>query len=158
MIKPITRKQAEKPPFKLSLLQKILLVLGLIILMFTSLPMVVILLIGLLPSLTIMLVDSKNTNKLIIVGCCNIAGMFICLTSILNQYNLNQQIYILSNIFNIVIMLGAAAFGMILYFELPNIFSVIFKNSAHRRLRSIDNKLDKIAEDWGRDIINELNK
>ena len=55
-------------------------------------------------------------------------------------------------------MLGAAAFGMILYFELPNIFSVIFKNSAHRRLRSIDNKLDKIAEDWGRDIINELNK
>lgn len=158
MIKPLPRKEPKKPAFKFNLLQKILILLVLVILALTALPVVVILLIGMLPTLTVLLTDSKNTGKLTIVGCFNLAGIFICLTDIFNQYAVSHSISILSNIFNIVIMLGAAALGMVLYYELPNLFVLIFKSSAQRRLRSIDAKLEKIAADWGRDSIGDIEK
>ncbi len=155
MIKPL-RSPQTKPKLKLNLLQKILLLLGLIILVLTALPAVVILIIGLLPTITIILIDSKNTSKLTMVGCFNLAGVFICLMNIFNQFNLNHAITILGNVFNIIIMLGAAALGMVLYYELPNLFLLISKASAQRRLRNIDNKLEKIAEEWGQECISDI--
>ena len=124
MIKPLRKDRTSKLK-KLNLFQKIILLLGLIILVLTALPAVVILIIGLLPTITIILIDPKNTNKLTMVGCFNLAGVFICLMNIFNQFNLNHAISILGNIFNIIIMLGAAALGMILYYELPNLFLLI---------------------------------
>lgn len=143
---------------KLNLLQKILLLLGLIVLVLTALPAIVILIIGLLPTITVILIDSKNTSKLTMVGCFNLAGVFICLMNIFSQFSVNHAITILGNVFNIIIMLGAAALGMILYYELPNLFLLISKASAQRRLHSIDSKLEKIAEDWGRESLGETGK
>ncbi len=158
MIKPLRRKQPPKPALKLNLLQKILLLLGLIVLVLTALPAIVILIIGLLPTITVILIDSKNTSKLTMVGCFNLAGVFICLMNIFSQFSVNHAITILGNVFNIIIMLGAAALGMILYYELPNLFLLISKASAQRRLHSIDSKLEKIAEDWGRESLGETGK
>ena len=143
---------------KLNLLQKILLLLGLIVLVLTALPAIVILIIGLLPTITVILIDSKNTSKLTMVGCFNLAGVSICLMNIFSQFSVNHAITILGNVFNIIIMLGAAALGMILYYELPNLFLLISKASAQRRLHSIDSKLEKIAEDWGRESLGETGK
>ena len=92
------------------------------------------------------------------VGCFNLAGVFICLMNIFSQFSVNHAITILGNVFNIIIMLGAAALGMILYYELPNLFLLISKASAQRRLHSIDSKLEKIAEDWGRESLGETGK
>lgn len=158
MIKPLRNRQLTKQKLKLNLLQKLLLLLGLVVLVITALPAVVILIIGLLPTITIILIDSKNTSKLTIVGCFNLAGVFVCLMNIFNQFNLNHAITILGNVFNIIIMLGAAALGMILYYELPNLFLLISKASAQRRLRNIDNKLEKIAEEWGNECIADIDQ
>ncbi len=158
MIKPLRRKQPPKKAVKLNLFQKIILLLGLVILVLSALPAIVILIIGLLPTITVILTDSKNTTKLTMVGCFNLAGVFICLMNIFNQFSVNHAITILGNVFNIIIMLGAAALGMILYYELPNLFVLISKASAQRRLRSIDGKLEKIAEDWGRESLGEPEK
>lgn len=157
MIKPLY-KTTTKKKFKLNFTQKLLLILGLIMLAFSSLPIMVVLLLGLLPTITIILTDPHNSDKLTIVGCLNFAGVFICLARIFNQYAAGIPISILGNIFNIIIMLGAAAFGMIIYYELPNLFLVISKASAQRRLHSIDNKLEKITQEWGSDIISDLSK
>lgn len=154
MIKPLRTQQPPKK--KLNFLQKALLLLGLIILVITALPAIVIIIIGLLPTITVLLIDSKNVNKLTMVGCFNLAGVFICLMNIFNQFNLNHAITILGNVFNIIIMLGAAALGMILYYELPNLFLLISKAFAQRRLRNIDNKLEKIADEWGRECIADV--
>ncbi len=154
MIKPLRTQQHPKK--KLNFLQKALLLLGLIILVITALPAIVIIIIGLLPTITVLLIDSKNVTKLTMVGCFNLAGVFICLMNIFNQFNLNHAITILGNVFNIIIMLGAAALGMILYYELPNLFLLISKAFAQRRLRNIDNKLEKIADEWGRECIADV--
>ncbi len=158
MIKPYRKAEVKKTPFKLSLVQKLVLLLGLLILAFVALPVVIIMIIGLLPTLTILLLDTKNINKLIIVGCFNMAGVFICMVNLFSQYTSGVNVTILNNVFNIVIMLGGAALGMIVFFELPNLFVSISRASAQRRLHNIDAKLEKFSADWGHEIINQISK
>lgn len=156
MIKPIDRNPKTKQAFKLSLAQKLLLIFGLVVLSFTALPTVIILLIGLMPTITTILTDSKNINKITIIGCFNMAGAFVCLVNLLNQYSAHQAITILGNVFNIIIVLGTAALGMVIYFELPSLFVIISKSSAQRRLHNIENKLEKITSEWGQEIMNDV--
>jgi len=153
MNKPRRRNQAPAPEFKLSWPQKFLLLLGLIVLSFAALPVVIILIIGLLPSITVILTNPKNMPKLMIVGFFNLSGVFVCMMNIYSQFASNHSINILDNVFNIIIMLGSAALGMILYFELPNLFVMISRASANRRLQNIDAKLEKISSEWGSEAI-----
>ncbi len=138
--------------FKLTLLQKIMLVFGVLIAIFTTLPVMVVLLIGLLPTFTIMVTDRKNTNKLIIVGCFNLAGVFIYLFHVINNFTVRDAFFILSDIFNLIIMLGSAGLGLIVYLEVPNLFIYISRIAAEKRLKTIDASLQKLAEDWGEGI------
>lgn len=138
--------------FKLTLLQKIMLVFGVLIAIFTTLPVMVVLLIGLLPTFTIMITDRKNTNKLIIVGCFNLAGVFIYLFHVINNFTVRDAFFILSDIFNLIIMLGSAGLGLIVYLEVPNLFIYISRIAAEKRLKTIDASLQKLAEDWGEGI------
>lgn len=156
MIEPINRDPRTKQQFKLTLTQKILLIIGLVVLSFASLPIIIILLIGLLPTITTILIDSRNTNKITIIGCFNMAGTFICAANLLNQYNNGINITILGNVFSIIIVLGISALGMIIYFELPNLFIMASKASAQRRLHNIENKLEKITAEWGPEILNDV--
>ena len=133
--------------FKLTLMQKIMLVIGVLIAIFTTLPVMVVLLIGLLPTFTIMVTDRKNTNKLIIVGCFNLAGVFIYLFHVINNFTVRDAFFILSDIFNLIIMLGSAGLGLIVYMEVPNLFIYISKVAAEKRLKTIDSNLQKLAED-----------
>lgn len=141
-------------PFsRLGWFQKFLLSIGLIILVMTALPAVLIIMIGLLPTITLMMTDRKNTAKLTIVGCFNLAGVFVCLMNIFSQFEVSHALSILGNIFNLIIMLGSAALGVIIYYELPGIFIGMSKMSAEKRLDGINGKLKKLADEWGADIV-----
>ena len=48
-------------------------------------------------------------------------------------------------------MLSSAAFGVIVYYELPNLFIWISKTNTQRRLKAIDNKLQKLTDEWGKE-------
>ena len=133
---------------KFNLAQKLLLFLSLIIIIFTVFKPVVILFLGLLPTLTIVLIDTKNINKITTVGCFNVAGLMICLKNLLQQLDQNTAFSIIDNIYNVVIMLTAAAIGVLLYYILPDLFILIFKNSAQHRLKSINAKLEKLKQTW----------
>lgn len=147
------KKPAANPLKKLSLIQKWLLLVGLFVLIFSTFPAVLIILIGLLPSITIIITDPRNTNKLTIVGCFNLTGVFICLSSLINQINIPGSFSVINNIFNLIIMLGCSAFGVILYYELPNFFVMMSKVSSQKRIKNIDNRLEKLALDWGQESI-----
>lgn len=138
---------------RLSMLQKILLLIGLLIAFFTTFPVVVVLLIGLLPTFTIMVTDRSNANKLIIVGCFNLAGVFIYLFHVINNFTVRDAFFILSDIFNLIIMLGSAGIGLIVYCEVPNLFIYLSKAAARKRLKTIDATLEKLAGEWGPEIL-----
>ncbi len=153
MNKPTPKIPSSKQPQKtgkkkLNLFQKIFLFLSLMIVGFTVFPIVIVLTIGLLPTLTLILTDTKNLTKITTVGCFNISGVMICLNNLFNQISSDQIFSVSSNIFNIIIMLGGAALGVILYYILPDIFVFIFKNSSQHRLKVINSKLEKLAENW----------
>ena len=150
---PAAAKMSPMSPAK-----KWLLFLCLFVIIVTTLPIFVILLIGMLPTITIMMTDAKNTNKLIIVGGFNMAGVFIYLMNIINHFSVREAFFILSDVFNLIIMLGSAAIGLVIYCELPNLFIFISKASAKKRLKQIDEKLEKLGQDWGSELIyNKIN-
>lgn len=139
--------------------RKWLLFIFLSIIAFTVLPAVIVLLIGLLPTITVLITDSKNTNKLVVIGCFNLAGVFVYLVSILKHFTMDGALNILSDIFNLIIMLGSAGIGLVLYYEIPNLFIFLSKVSANKRLNNIDKRLQNISEEWGREVIeDQVNK
>lgn len=138
---------------KLSPLRKGLLFGFLGLLAINTLPAVIVLLIGLLPTITVIITSPKNTNKLIVVGGFNMAGVFVYLISVINQFNIDSAFSILSDVFNLIIMLGSAALGLIIYYEIPQLFLYISKSTAQKRLANIDKRLEKITEDWGNEAI-----
>ena len=141
-------KKNKKNSKKLNYFQKFIIFLGVMVVAFTILPAVVVLFLGLLPTLTIVVTDTKNINKITTVGCFNIAGVMICLNNLFKQFNSGIDFSIRENIFNIIIMLAAAALGAFLYYILPDIFAYIFKNSAQHRLKNINAKLEKLSQNW----------
>ena len=157
MKKMTKKKNADfKKSFKsLSLARKSLLFVFLAILASSVLPAVIVLLIGLLPTITILFIDPKNSAKLVIIGCFNLSGLFIYLINLVNKFSVDGALSILGDVFNMIIMLGSAALGFLVYYEMPNLFAYIAQNSSQRRLVNIDKELEKITEEWGNKIIDE---
>ncbi len=153
-MKKLPKKETTKKNLRLNLFQKLILFIGLFILIISTLPILVVIFVGLLPTLTIMLTDSKNAYKITIVGCFNLAGVLICSTSLLNQFDFNEAFSIISNIFNLIIMLSSAALGVILYYEMPNLFVFISRITHQKRLKYIEYRLEKLAAEWGNSIRN----
>lgn len=159
MIQKISRKTpAAEPQKKLTVFQKWILALGLFVLIYITFPAVFIILIGLLPTITILITDSQNSSKITTVGCMNMTGVFICLTNVLKQNDNFETFSLADNVFSLVIMLGLAALGAILYYEIPNIFVSLFKVSVQKRLKTIDTKLEKLTLEWGNESIEESPK
>ncbi|MBR4106935.1 MAG: hypothetical protein IKK52_06515 [Alphaproteobacteria bacterium] len=146
---PLTSKKDSKVGIsKLNSFQKFLIFLGLMIVAFTILPVVVVLFIGLLPTLTAVVTDTKNINKITTIGCLNMSGLIICLHHIFIQLTSGANFSIREDINDIIIMLCAAAIGALLYYILPDLFAFIFKNSAQHRLKIINARLNRYAENW----------
>jgi len=133
--------------------QKLLLIMLIPIAGFSILPIIFVLHIGLLPTLTIMVVDGNNSSKLTIVGCFNVAGAIVYIFGIIGGSELFRTEGLGGSIFSLIIMLGAAAIGLFLYHELPNLFTFIYKSSFQRYLKNIDDQLAQISETWGSEII-----
>ncbi len=138
---------------KLNVFQKALLIVFFILICIISFPIVLILIFGLLPTLTILFVDKKNYDKQLIVGCFNIAGVFFYLFGLLNKFSIGQQNDIADNIFMVILMLGSAALGLVLYNELPNFYAYVYKLLSARKIDKINAKLEKLKEDWGDEIV-----
>lgn len=151
-IKSLKNKN-EQTPFKFGKTQKILLLLLIFLITMHTLPMVLILFIGLLPTFTLMVIDIKNINKLIIVGCFNLAGVFVYVFNIFKNFSVDNAVFLFSDIFNMIMMLGSAAIGLLLYYEMPLLFSYLSKMATAKRIASIDARLEKMREKWGNDIV-----
>ena len=119
---------------------------------FSSFPIVFILFIGLLPTITIMITDKQNYDKQMIVGCFNIAGVFFYLFNVLNNFSLPNAFSIVGDIFNLILMLASAGIGLILYNEVPNLYATYMQHSYQKQIEKINERLVKLAEEWGTNI------
>ena len=143
----------KKAPLQLNAAQKLLLLLMIIVALMTTLPILMVLLVGLLPTFTLMILDIKNVNKLIVVGCFNLSGVFIYMFNVLRNFSVDNALFIFSDIFNMILMLGSAAVGLIFYYELPQLFVYVARTSNQKHIANIEAKVEKLQEIWGQDVL-----
>lgn len=148
-ITPLNKKKSVH----ISNTQKVLLILMLIVASLTSLPIVVVLLVGLLPTFTLLVIDNKNINKLIIVGCFNLSGVFIYMFNVLYNSSVDSALTALGDVFNMIIMLCSAGVGLIVYYEVPALFVYMARASNQKHIENIDKKVEKMQETWGADVL-----
>ncbi len=135
---------------RLNWLQKGALAFFLIILMITTFPIVLILMIGLLPTITVMYTDRRNYDKQIIIGCFNLAGVFFYLFRVMGDYAAhNGRFDIVGDVTMLILMLGAAALGLVLYNELPALYIYFARSNYKHRIEKINQRLSKLSEEWG---------
>ena len=154
-MKPINNTSSNRGFFRnMSVFQKWGMLITLLIFLTATLPFTIVLLIGMLPTITILMTDPRNNPKLIIVGCFNLAGVFVYILDIISNFSISYAFVVVTNIFNLIIMLSSAAIGLIIYSELPNLFLFFSRISTQKRLENINKKLEKLTEEWGDEILN----
>ena len=65
---------------------------------------------------------------------------------------MDNAMFIFSDIFNMILMLGSAGIGLIVYYEVPQLFIYLARTSNQKQIANIDAKVAKMQEVWGKDI------
>ena len=129
-----------------------ILLLSIILLKFPE--SIVLLLVGLLPTMVAFIIDkSSGKYATLCVGAMNITGIFPSIYKLwTGQNNFTQAIQIISNIFDLVIMYGAAGFGWILYIIIPSAVSALLNIIAERRISRLRSQQRDLITEWGKDV------
>ena len=116
-----------------------------------SLPTVIILFFGLLPSMASYLTDrSKEKYASYCIGGMNFAGVFPYLLDLwLGDHSLAAARDILTNVFNLGVMYSSAAFGWLLFTFIPPVVGSFLTVMAQRRVAALRNEQRQLIEEWG---------
>ena len=128
--------------------------IGFVTLVILSLPSVLILFFGLLPTIVAFIVDrSKGRNAAFCVGGINFCGVFPYLMDLWNGDNsIDMSVRILTDVFSLVIMYGAAGFGWMLYLTLAPIFAAFISVIAQHKISILRTTQRQLIEEWGEDV------
>ena len=115
---------------------------------------VILLLIGLLPTMVAFVVDkSSGKYATLCVGAMNITGIFPSIFKLWSgQNDFSQAVQIITNIFDLVIMYGAAGFGWILYIIIPSVVGTLLNIISERRITKLRIQQRGLINEWGKDV------
>ena len=133
-------------------------VLGLVTLAIISMPTMVLLFFGLMPSIVALVIDrTEGRYATFCVLGMNISGLFPFLTDVWFQvHTTDMAIRIMTDAFNLLIIYGAAAFGWMLYMTLPPVITTFLSAMSQRRVAVLREKQAKIIEEWGESVATVL--
>lgn len=115
---------------------------------------IILLLVGMLPTMVAFVIDrSSGKYATLCVGAMNIAGIFPSIFKLwTGQNSFSQSIQIITNIFDLVIMYGAAGFGWILYIIIPSAVSALLNIIAQRRINRLRKQQHELISEWGKNV------
>lgn len=128
--------------------------IGFVALIILSLPSVVIIFFGMLPTIVAFIIDrSKRRNASFCVGGINFCGVFPYLMDLWGHDNtMEMSIRILTDVFSLVIMYGAAGFGWMIYITLPPVIAAFLSVIAQHKLSILRTSQRQLIEEWGEDV------
>ena len=129
-------------------------VIGLMTLAIISLPTVLLIFFGLMPSIVAMVIDrTEGRYATFCVLGMNLSGLFPFLTDIWFQvHTTDMAIRIMTNVFNLLIIYGSAGFGWMLYMALPPVITTFLSSMSQRRVAVLREKQAQIIEEWGESV------
>ncbi len=133
---------------------QILVLLLIVLFMLVSLPTVILLTFGLLPTAVAFLIDrSYQHSATFSVGSLNIAGIFPYLLELWMDYNtMDYVLHKMSDVFAIAVMYSGAAFGWALFSSLPPVVGSFYAVVNKQQIASLKAKQKKLLEQWGDDV------
>ncbi len=119
-----------------------------------QLPTVMILFFGLLPTIVSAIIDrTPKKHAAFCVGGINICGVFPYLMDLwLFDNTMEGAMRILTDVFSLVVMYGAAAFGWMIFQSLPPVVATFLTVIAQSRLSSLRSIQRVLIEEWGEDV------
>ena len=144
---------APAPPGQ-SLRRGIWFVIGLITLAIISMPTVLLIFFGLMPSIVAMVIDrTEGRYATFCVLGMNLSGLLPFLTDVWFQvHTTDMAIQIMTNVFNLLIIYGSAGFGWMLYMALPPVITTFLSAMSQRRVAVLREKQAQIIEEWGESV------
>ena len=123
-----------------------------------SLPSMMIIAIGMSPTLVAAVIDrSPKRFALFAVGGMNLSGVFPYLLDLwLGPHTLDHALELLANPFVLLAMFGSAMGGWALYFAVPPIVTGILTAITQRRIAVLRGTQKGLIEEWGEGVANPL--
>ncbi|MDA0306994.1 MAG: acyl-CoA synthetase [Proteobacteria bacterium] len=123
-------------------------------LLFISPATVMLLFFGLLPSFVALITDrSDGKYAMFCVLGLNFSGLFPFLADLwFKTDSIDAATNILSDVFSLFIIYGAAGFGVMFYMVLPPVVTSLLSVMSQRRVAELRENQAKIVEEWGKGV------
>jgi 1,4-dihydroxy-2-naphthoate octaprenyltransferase len=119
--------------------------------MIFALPTMLVLTLGLLPTLVAFIVDAHPRKYAArSVGFLNFAGTLPFLVTLWSKnQNLIEAMRILTDVYAWLVIYTAAAAGWIIYLGMPSVAGFLMELTAARRIRKLDAERRRLIQEWG---------
>ena len=149
--KPQPAKSRSRTGLKVTPFWMFILVVGM---MAASLPSVMLLAFGMLPTLVAAIIDrSHRRSATYCVAGMNLCGLFPYLLQLwFKSHSLQAAAAILTDVFALLVIYGAAAFGWLLFVIMPPTIVSFLTVLSQRRVSQLRAMQRKIVEEWGEGV------
>jgi len=119
-----------------------------------SLPTVLILFFGLLPTIVAFIVDrTKQRYAAFCVGGMNFSGVFPYLLDVwYGRHTVDEAMTVLTDVFALMVMYSSSAFGWIIYVMVPPVITTFLSVINERRISILRTRQREIIAEWGEDV------
>ena len=126
--------------------------------MMISLPTVILVCLGMLPTLVAWVIDRSDGKHATFCVCgLNFSGLFPFLMDVwFINHSTDTAIRILTDVFNLVIIYGSAGFGWLLYIAVPPVITTFLSVVAQSRLKLLKTTQSNIIEEWGEKVASTI--
>ena len=131
---------------------------GMVALLVFALPTVFLFFFGMLPTFVAYIVDrNKDKYATFCVASMNFCGVFPYLMDLwINGHTITAATNIMTDVFALVIIYGAAACGWVIYSSLPPIVSSLLGAIEQRRIAALRGQQRKLILEWGVPVSGEF--
>ena len=119
-----------------------------------SLPSVILLFFGMLPTVVALIVDrTRQKYAVFCVGGMNFSGIFPYLLDLwAGEHTAGSAMEILTDVFSLLLMYGAAGFGWMIFIAVPPVVGAFLTVMAQRRVSQLRRDQKELIEEWGEDV------
>jgi hypothetical protein len=122
--------------------------------LFLFLPTVLLLMVTLLPTAVALVVDrSASRTGWLCVGGLNFAALAPSLFELwFEDHTLQHATTLISDVFTLLTVYGAAALGWLLYMTMPQLIAAFMQMTSSRRIASLKAQQKRLQEEWGPEV------
>lgn len=131
-------------------------VLAVVLLLAISLPSMLIVGVGMLPTAVAFIIDrAQKKNATFCVGGMNFSGVFPSLLDLwTGSHTIDSATDIITDVYALAAMYGASGFGWLLFIAIPPVVAAFLTVMAQHRIAQLRTSQKQIIDEWGDDVAN----